>query len=125
MRARAGEARKRAKELQAVRRHEERSKARARAAERKAESDDEVRGNLEPDMLPVFDSIRRSIKRTPRMSRTEAFLHWAHDNPGEVVAIQEIGAERDLQKMIREQMKLERKQVRSTRARAQAQAVPF
>jgi len=50
------------------------SPSRASRAERAQESDDEVTRNLEPDLVPVFESVKRSIHGTPKKSRTEAFL---------------------------------------------------
>lgn len=57
-----------------------------RAVERRSESDDEVRSNLDPSLVPLFDRLRRSIKATPRKSRTEAFLQWVEEHPDEVAA---------------------------------------
>ena len=37
--------------------------------------------------------MKKKIKGGPRRSRTEAFLEWAEENPGEIVAIQQAGAE--------------------------------
>jgi len=42
--------------------------------ERQGESDDEVRANVPPDLVALFERVKRSIKASPRMSRTEAFL---------------------------------------------------
>ena len=53
--------------------------------ERRAESDDEVRANIPQDLLPLFERVRRVIKGTPRMSRTEAFLQYAEEHPDEVL----------------------------------------
>lgn len=54
--------------------------------ERQAESDDEVRGNIPPELLPLFERVKRGIKASPRMSRTEAFLQYAEEHPDEVLA---------------------------------------
>ncbi len=54
--------------------------------ERRSESDDEVRGNIPPELLALFERVKRGIKAGPRMSRTEAFLHYAEFNPDEVLA---------------------------------------
>lgn len=78
---------------------------RATGIERRAESDDEVRGNLSPDLVPVFEQVKRSIKATPRMSRTEAFLQWAEEHPSEVILAMEDNVEtliRDLEHQQRE-----------------------
>ena len=69
-------------------RDETRNKARAlgrrsTAAERESESDDEVRGNIPPELVHLFNKVRRQIKGSPRHSRTEAFLHYAEEHPHE------------------------------------------
>lgn len=53
--------------------------------ERQAESDDEVRGNISPELVSLFERVKRSIKASPRMSRTEAFLQYAEEHPDEVL----------------------------------------
>jgi hypothetical protein len=89
--------------------------------DRRAESDDEVRGNLPPELVPVFDSVRRGIKGTVRKSRTESFLQWAEENPGDVLAMQSDRADREVEQLIAE---LEREQRAEGRRRRRA-AVPF
>lgn len=77
--------------------------------QRHAESDDEVRGNLLPELVPVFNRMRKTIRGIPgRMTRTEAFLQWVHDNSHEVAAMQNEAAEADTEKMIAEFERLER-----------------
>ena len=49
--------------------------------ERRAESDDEVRSNISGDLIALFDKMKRGIKATPRMSRTEAFLAYVEEHP--------------------------------------------
>ena len=56
---------------------------RSTAAERRSESDDEVRGNIPPELVGLFDKVRRSIKAGPRETRTEAFLRYAEEHPSE------------------------------------------
>lgn len=70
--------------------------------ERAAESDEEVRGNIPRGLVKVFDKVRRQIRGSDWKSRTEAFLEWAEENPGEVYAIQERAAEREIQRLVRE-----------------------
>jgi hypothetical protein len=82
---------------------------RASSAERRAESDDAVRADLPPELVPVFDKVRKRIKPNARMSRAEVFLKWAEENPGEVVAIQDEDAERAVAELIREQRAAEKK----------------
>jgi hypothetical protein len=56
------------------------------SAVRKAESDDEVRGNISPELVPLFERVQRTIKGSARMSRTEAFEKYVHEHPKEVAA---------------------------------------
>ena len=57
----------------------------ARARELRSESDDTVRGNIPPELVPLFESVRTQIKAGDRMTRTEAFLHYAEEHPDEVL----------------------------------------
>jgi hypothetical protein len=70
--------------------------------ERDAESDDEVRRNLSPDLASVFNKVRRQIKGSERRSRTEAFLEWAEENPDEIYAMQEQRAAREIDRLVKE-----------------------
>jgi len=70
--------------------------------EREAESDDEVRRNLSPDLASVFNKVRRHIKGSERRSRTEAFLEWAEENPDEIYAMQEQRAAREIERLVKE-----------------------
>lgn len=56
---------------------------RSTAAERRTESDDEVRGNIPPELVHLFNKVRGVIKAGPRQSRTEAFLEYAEEHPAE------------------------------------------
>lgn len=73
-----------------------------RAAELRAESDSEVRNNLDPSLVPVWEKMKRHIRATGRMTRTEAFLQYLHDNPHVVWEIQEADAARELRRLERE-----------------------
>jgi len=44
-----------------------------------------VRSNLPADLIPLFEKVKRGIKPTPRMSRTESFLKYAEEHPDEVL----------------------------------------
>ncbi|HLO20161.1 MAG TPA: hypothetical protein VK192_06675, partial [Sphingomicrobium sp.] len=90
------------------------------AAERRQESDDEVRSNLSEDMVPVFDKVARYIKPGPRRTRTEAFLEWAEENPDAVLEAQQLAADKYLNELLAE----EARHARSLR-RSQKEAVPF
>ncbi len=77
-------------------------------AERRSESDDEVRQNISAELVALFERVKRSIKAMPRMSRTEVFLKYAEENPHEVFAVIEDKTER----LIRD---LERKHAEAVR----------
>ena len=53
-------------------------------------------------LVKVFDKVRRHIKGSDRKCRTEAFLEWVEENPGEVYAIQERDAQREIARAVRE-----------------------
>jgi hypothetical protein len=40
---------------------------------------------LPSDLVPLFERVKRSIKASPRMSRTESFLKYAEENASEVL----------------------------------------
>lgn len=90
---------------------------RVTAREQQAESDDRVRANIDPELLPVWEKVKRSIKGSPKMSRTEAFLHWVEENPGDAVAIQQDAADAELKRLLREQREAER-EAKRRRARS-------
>lgn len=54
-----------------------------RAAELRTESDSQVIHNLgdNEELIALFKKVRKKIKATPRMTRTEAFFQFLHDNP--------------------------------------------
>jgi hypothetical protein len=54
--------------------------------ERISESDDSVRSSLPPELVPLFERVKRGIKASPRMSRLERFLEYAESHPSEVLA---------------------------------------
>jgi hypothetical protein len=76
---------------------------RSTARERREESDDAVRSNLPADLVPVFELVKKKIKAGPRRSRTEAFLEWAEENPGEIVAVQQAQADAYLTQLLAEE----------------------
>ena len=59
----------------------------AKGGERRAESDDEVLQNLPAELVPLFQRVKRMIKATPRMSRTEAMLRYGEEHPREVLEV--------------------------------------
>lgn len=78
-------------------------KVRSTARERSQEDDDAVRRNLPAELVPVFEAVRKKIKGSPRKSRTETFLQWAEENPGEIVALQQAEADEYLSNLLRQQ----------------------
>lgn len=103
-----------------MRTHERPRRLRSTTGERRQESDDEVRSNLPSDMVRVFDAVRKHIKGSLRKSRTEAFLQWAEENPGEVYDLMQQDADRYLSQLLAEQERVQRELRRSSLA-----GVPF
>jgi hypothetical protein len=100
----------------------------ASRAERQSESDDEVRVNIPPELLPLFEKVRRAIKGSARESRTEAFMRYAEEHPREVLAILDDQADALVREMERRQGEARppRKAAPRTRAtRAELADVPF
>jgi hypothetical protein len=74
----------------------------ASAKERRAESDDYVRGNLPPELVGVFDRVKGKITGSARRTRTEAFLEWVQEHPEDVLRHQEHAADRDVAALVAE-----------------------
>lgn len=51
----------------------------------RSETNEEVRQNLAPDEIPIFNRVAASIKGGERVSRTEAFREYLEAHPGEAV----------------------------------------
>jgi hypothetical protein len=94
-------------------------------AERLGESDDEVRASIDPGLVPLFNRVRRGIKGSPRMSRTEAFLHYVDEHPGERAAAEQRAADAWLRKQIREQAREHAQSSGRARRVPRASHVPF
>jgi len=86
-------------------------RAGASARERSAEADDEVRGNLPPELLPLFERVKRNIKAGPRVSRLESFLRYAEEHPDEVL----VSIEDETDQLVRDLEKKERAAARALR----------
>lgn len=104
-----------------MRRLEAANRARTKAAapkrargEAHGESDDQVRQNIDPDLIPLFDRVRRQIRGSARISRTEAFLHYAEEHPHEVLEVLEDKTDA----LVRELEARERKAARAHRTRS-------
>lgn len=101
------------KELRAIERSARRAqrKPQVSAREKRSESDDEVRGNISPELVPLFERVKRQIKSSARKSRTEAFLQYVEEHPDEAMAAIDDKTEaviRDLQRQDRTRRPLAR-----------------
>lgn len=76
------------------------ARARSTGVARRSESNDAVRSNLPPDLVPLFEKVKRQIKGSARKSRTEEFLEYAESHPSEVLDVR--GIEDETERMIRE-----------------------
>jgi|SRR5581483_9338338 len=63
-----------------------REEKRASRAERARESDDEVRANIPPEYVELWERVKRGIRGSERQTRTEAFLQYAEEHPEELLA---------------------------------------
>lgn len=92
-------------------------------AERLSESDDEVRQNIPPGYVALWRRVKSGIKGTPRMSRTEAFMKYAEENPHELLESLDDVTER----MVRELEKREREAAKRARSAPapESYATPF
>lgn len=99
------------KEVQGVDRDLKRA-SQQRQKERLQESDDEVIRNIEPELVPIFEQVSARIQPTAKRSRTESFLHWVEENPDEVEQLVIALAERDYEKIVREQVEQARRLTR-------------
>jgi hypothetical protein len=59
---------------------------RRRGTEAIRESDDEVRGNIPPELVGLWERVKGRVRGSDRKSRTEAFLEYAESHPSEVLA---------------------------------------
>ncbi len=133
---RRGELAAEAKYQADIRRIERSNKSRRREhphvtyIERHAEDDDTVRANISPDLVPLFERVKRGIKATPRASRTEIFLKYAEEHPDEVLDVIEDKTDaliRDLEARYREVSRVERPSRRATirSPYSESASVPF
>ena len=98
--------------------------------ERRSESDDEVRQNISGDLVPLFERVKRGIKGSSRMTRTEAFLKYSEEHPDEVLGVIEDKTEaliRGLDAQYREAARAARRRPRRSPRFSQTEAtsVPF
>jgi hypothetical protein len=53
---------------------------------RESESDDEVLSNIPAELVPLWNRVKRQMRATERMSRTEAFMKYAEEHPEEYLS---------------------------------------
>jgi hypothetical protein len=98
---------------------------RASSKERRGESDDEVRANIAPEYLQLFERVKRSIRAGPRQTRTEAFLKYAEEHPGELLEAIDAETDRRIAEMQRSEAKLAKAIRRRRYSAEELAAVPF
>ncbi len=95
------------KELRAIEAHNRRKgkglRARPGLARTRTETDDEVRGNIPPELVALFERVKRDIRASPRKTRTEAFLEYAEAHPGEEWDALEGAIDREIAELERRQ----------------------
>lgn len=99
------------RQLQAeIRRAEGRGRpSKITAREKRKESDDEVRNNLSAELVPVWEAMKGKIRPTARISRTEAFLQWAHDHSGDVARLMADAAEQQADRRFADMLEEEKR----------------
>ena len=65
---------------------------------RPSKSGDEVLRQLDADEAIVFRLVGSDVRATPRMSRSEAWQQWMHDNPGDFARLLAEHYEREAQR---------------------------
>jgi hypothetical protein len=107
---------------------------RATTKERRSESDDEVRGNIPPEYVGLFERVKGKIRGGERKSRTEAFMQYVEEHPAEFLEVLEDRSDllvRELERQEREHRRLAKARPRRRRdaeivaAAAGAEEVPF
>jgi hypothetical protein len=108
--------------------HRERTKSAKRPGLRKvrSESDDDVRHNIPPELVALFERVKRQIKGSDRETRTEAFLKYAEEHPDEEWAALEGAVDREIREMERRQAmpnpKKKKKRAKSRRPKKKRRA---
>lgn len=78
------------------------------AKEARQESDDAVRHNVPPELVGLFEQVKRSIHGNTRASRTEVFLQYAEEHPDEILASYDDLADREVAKLVAQEAALSR-----------------
>jgi hypothetical protein len=102
---------------------------RASRKERESESDDEVRGNIPPEYIALFERVKGKIHGSERRSRSEAFLEYVESHPGEYLEALEDRTDalvRELERQEREHRgRMKRARPRAAAVAVGAEEVPF
>jgi hypothetical protein len=93
------------------------------ARERSNESDDQVAGNIDRELVPVWRARAAKTKATERATRTEVFMQWVHDHPADVQRALVADIDRQVAAWVAEE-KHHSKRSRASRAQLQ-DPVPF
>jgi hypothetical protein len=114
-----------------LRRLERANKERQREAkhasrrERRSESDDAVRANLPEELIPLWEKVKRSIRGSNHMSRTEAFLQYAEEHPAEVLQVLENRTEALIRDLEKKELEARRELRRGPPREVYADVTPF
>jgi hypothetical protein len=105
------------------------AKARADRASSIRESDSEVEANLPADLVSVWHKVKNRMRATPRRTRTETFIEWAHEHAAEVARLQDDQLEREIAELVAREEELRERTGTTHYYRnatdAQLAAVPF
>ncbi len=74
---------------------------------RRRERDEFVEKEIPAELVPVWRRVRSQIKATPRVTRAEAFLDWAHDHSARVAEIKHAADEKAADRAWREHQRLQ------------------
>jgi hypothetical protein len=95
----------------------------ATVAERRSESDDEVRQSIPSELVGLWERVKRSIKAGPRETRLESFMRYAEEHPDEYLGSIDDKTEaviRDLERQEEEAYKRRQEEDAYRRRRARA-----
>ena len=88
-------------------------------------NNDEVRANIPPELAPLWERVKGSIRASSRRSRTEAFLQYVEENPRAAVEAVEETSERRLLELLAKRDSAERFAQRRRYTKAELADVPF
>jgi hypothetical protein len=97
----------------------------ASAKVRRDESDDEVRSNIPPGLVILFERVKRQIRGNLRQSRTDAFLKYAEEHPREALAAIDDETDRRIAEMQAREKTLARAVRKRRYTAAELAEVPF